>query len=328
MKSKSILVMATVMIQLAISTARAEVLYNITDLGSGAAWSINSSGQVVGNFGLWENGILTPLGGEGRAINASGQIVVQTGSNSFLWENGNTTPIGGYANGINDEGIVVGRDGFSAWKWGKNGGKIYLGDGMNDAYGINSQGQIAGMVRNTENLLMPALWNGSGNVIDLGTFGGVVNDSSAVNGNANGINKSGQVVGYTRNTDNDNYNAFIWDSENGLQNLGILGDSGGSYALSIDDSSVAVGFSDVPLFGEDDHAFVWDETRGIIDLNTLIPINSGWDYLRIARDIDNQGRIVGEGYINGQAHGFLLTPIPEPTTLLLLGLGAMILRKK
>jgi hypothetical protein len=43
------------------------------------------------------------------------------------------------------------------------------------------------------------------------------------------------------------------------------------------------------------------------DLNTLIRPNSGW-VLTAATDINVWGQIVGSGMLNGQAHGFLLTP--------------------
>jgi hypothetical protein len=43
------------------------------------------------------------------------------------------------------------------------------------------------------------------------------------------------------------------------------------------------------------------------DLNTLIPASSGWT-LNSAADINLWGQIVGSGMLNGQAHGFLLTP--------------------
>jgi probable HAF family extracellular repeat protein len=43
------------------------------------------------------------------------------------------------------------------------------------------------------------------------------------------------------------------------------------------------------------------------DLNDLIPSNSGW-VLTSATAINDQGSIVGNGTINGNAHAFLLTP--------------------
>ena len=59
------------------------------------------------------------------------------------------------------------------------------------------------------------------------------------------------------------------------------------------------------------------------DLNDSLPSNSGWDYLAIARDISDNGQIVRNGWIGGQDHAFLLTPVPEPSTLALLSMGAV-----
>jgi len=44
--------------------------------------------------------------------------------------------------------------------------------------------------------------------------------------------------------------------------------------------------------------------------------------LTSANAVNDLGQIVGDGMINGEQHGFLLTPVPEPETwaLLLLGL--------
>jgi hypothetical protein len=57
-------------------------------------------------------------------------------------------------------------------------------------------------------------------------------------------------------------------------------------------------------------AFVWSREKGMQDLNTLIPSNSGWT-LTMATAINVRGQITGEGDINGQQHGFLLTPVAQ-----------------
>jgi hypothetical protein len=46
------------------------------------------------------------------------------------------------------------------------------------------------------------------------------------------------------------------------------------------------------------------------DLNSLIPSNSGWS-LTIATSINVRGQITGQGTINGEQHGFLLTPVAQ-----------------
>jgi hypothetical protein len=53
--------------------------------------------------------------------------------------------------------------------------------------------------------------------------------------------------------------------------------------------------------------FVWSERSGMQDLNTLISPSSGW-VLNSATGINIWGQIVGSGTLNGQSHGFLLTP--------------------
>jgi hypothetical protein len=59
----------------------------------------------------------------------------------------------------------------------------------------------------------------------------------------------------------------------------------------------------------------------MVDLNGLIDPASGWT-LAAARDINDSGWIVGTGTLNGQARAFLLTPVPEPSSLALLGAAA------
>jgi hypothetical protein len=57
------------------------------------------------------------------------------------------------------------------------------------------------------------------------------------------------------------------------------------------------------------------------DLNGLIAVGSGW-VLNQAYAINGAGQITGYGAIGGASHAFLLTPVPEPSSLSLLGLAA------
>ena len=59
------------------------------------------------------------------------------------------------------------------------------------------------------------------------------------------------------------------------------------------------------------------------DINSLISPNSGWT-LGAAYAINDSGQIVGTGTNpNGKSDAFLLTPIPEPSTLALLGISVI-----
>lgn len=86
-----------------------------------------------------------------------------------------------------------------------------------------------------------------------------------------------------------------------------------SGAFGINDRSQVVGHVD-------DHSFLWT-SGAAIDLNTLVPGNSGWE-LGWASDINNAGQIVRAGVYNGRSAAFLLTPIPEPSIRALIGLAS------
>jgi len=60
-----------------------------------------------------------------------------------------------------------------------------------------------------------------------------------------------------------------------------------------------------------------------IDLNDVVNPNLSV-HLSLALDINNNGWIVGVSGAGDNTLGFLLTPIPEPTTLSLLTLGSLV----
>jgi probable HAF family extracellular repeat protein len=78
---------------------------------------------------------------------------------------------------------------------------------------------------------------------------------------------------------------------------------------------VVVGWSTLDGYSNN-HAFIY--SGGVMtDLNNLISPSIGW-VLNRADAINDSGQIVGTGYINGRSRAFLLTPVPEPGTMLLL----------
>ena len=101
----------------------------------------------------------------------------------------------------------------------------------------------------------------------------------------------------------DKQTATIWNASGGGLDLGTLGGDQ-SVAYGINDLGVACGFSFTTL-GEA-RAFVW-KNGAMIDMNKMIDPNSGW-VLVSARDIDESGRIVGDGEFMGSTRAFVALP--------------------
>jgi probable HAF family extracellular repeat protein len=333
--------------------------YHVTDLGTlggtySAGLGINASGQVTGNSYtagnaathafLWTpttpNGVsgslldLGTLGGtssEGWGINASGRVTgysQTTGDaaqHAFLYD-GTLHDLGtldGTASvgwDINDSGQVVGySDGGGAF--------LYLAGVMRDlttadglsshAVGINAIGQVAGVfysadaAENHAFLWTPTTPNGlTGSFQDLGTLGGTFNSY------AYDINDSGQVTGYSITSQGEAYHAFLYD-EGVMQDIGWL-DSwlDSTFGLGINNSGQIVGASG-------GRAFLYSG-GAMVDLNSLIDPLSGWA-LGNAWAINDAGQITGWGYIGGRQNAFLLTPVPEPSSIALLILSVPLL---
>ncbi|MFH1369735.1 MAG: DUF3466 family protein [Planctomycetota bacterium] len=296
--------------------AGVSVAISISNNGQIGGWAENEAGNQHATLfdatGGGNNIDLGTLGGPFstvRSINTNGQIV-------------------GWAN-TGEVGHVRATL-FDATGGGNNINLGTLGGTSSNASSINNNGQIVGsasyLVGNVAAHAVHATLfdaTGGGNNIDLGTLDGP--DSLAYS-----INNNGQIVGYASASDvAGDWHATLFDATGGGNNID-LGTLGGSYsrAYSINNIGQIVGWADVAGY---ERAILFDATGGgaNIDLNTLIDPTSGWT-LREALSINDNGWIVGYG-INpdGYEGAFLLTP--EPTTLLLLGLGVPIisgLRKK
>ena len=315
--------------------------YSIVDLGvlegtaSSSAYGLNASGQVVG--------VSVEASGEAHAFLYDGTL-------HGLGSLGGTWSVG---YGINDAGQVVG---VAATTDGNGRAFLYdgtmhdlgtLGGTSSEAHGINAAGQVTGAANISGDAESHAfLYNAT--MHDLGTLGGTssigyainaagqVTGSSVIGLPANdfrhaylydgtmhdlgtidgpesegyGINATGQVAGASGEF-NDAH-AFFYDGT--MHGLGTLGGAF-SYAQGINNVGKVVGYS-LTTDNNAEHAFVYDGINGMVDLNSLIDPLSGWE-LNTAFGINDLGQICGDGFINGDVHAFLMTPVPEPSTFLL-----------
>jgi len=354
-----------------VGQSKAEVLYNITDLGTlggsrSNADSLNENGQIVGyainsynqqlaclfdSTGGGNNIDLGTLGGTrswAESINDNGVIVGAAAISSSsphhscrfdLTGNGDNIDLGtlgGFsstARSINNNGQIIGsaqgsNSNHHAYTFNFSGGGGTdlgtLGGSYSGAYAINNSGQIVGQARG-DAYDRACLFDstGGGNNIDLGTIPGGYNTSWAT-----GINDNSQVIGCVRHNFDPKLAACLFDSSGSGNNIALQG-LGGNWdaALSINNKGQIAGQSDDT--SNVSRAVLWDsDSITCIDLNTLVESDSGW-FLQAANDINNNGWIVGFGdNPDGDSHAFLLTPVPEPASILMLAIGSIILRKR
>ena len=239
-----------------------------------------------------------------------------------------------FATGTNVLGQVVGYTGaFATYQygflWSKNSWTSLgpFGDTPDSANAVSNTGQVVGQVGANEctgcSPGHAASWT-NGVMVDLGTLGGT--DPHYLYGSsANDVNDQGQIVGWSGTSvdtfDGGTFHAVLWTKTGSIRDLGTLPGDTLSAALKINLFGQVIGSSgntrlytlyDATLdpccsLGVSGRPFIWSERRGMRDLNTLIHPNSGW-VVKSATDINVWGQIVGSGTLNGQPHGFLLTP--------------------
>jgi probable HAF family extracellular repeat protein len=334
-----------------VSSFVSPVYYTVTDLGtvpggSGSdAQGINASGQVVGasmvppghdRAYLWSGGVMTDLGTLGgdtaaaHDINDFGQVVGvaatrQQALHAFLWSGGVMRDLGTIPGGsggdwsealsINARGQVVGYSTgsggyYHAFLW-SNGVMTDLGSlgySHTVANDINASGQIVGWSGTANGYSHAILWN-KGILTDLD---GIPSRSSE----AMAINDHGHIVGDAGA--GSTFRAFLW-SNGTMTSLGALPGCDVSYASDINNSDQVVGWSRTS--SDVEVAFLWSAGT-MTDLSSAIAPGSGWQLQR-AVGINDAGQIAGYGRLGGSTHAFLLTPIPEPSSLFLLGVASL-----
>ena len=275
-----------------------------------SAYDVNNHGHVVGEAHIIDNG-----GAKRCAFYYDG-----TTSQKIIPPEGTYTS-GNNATAINDLDYVVGGIDLQCSGSGcysrlipfiYHGGNFeyLLHKGMDTAISINNFGLIAGnceISRRTH----ACLYDGSF-AQDLGTLPGL-DTSRAID-----MNNIGQIVGSSGRPPYFPLRAFLWDSENGMMDLGGFGGNYSS-AYAINDLGQIVGVSDTD---ENLRRSFLYENGEMHDLNNLIVDWGDWDpngLLTSAVDINNNGEILGSGTTYGELHYFLLIPTNNqtPTTPIL-----------
>jgi probable HAF family extracellular repeat protein len=328
----------SVLVVLSLAAFAAAQSYTITDLGQFNVSAINSLGDVVINNPTYANSfVLSPdggllhlaplpgdcctspygLNGQGLAVGASNNS--NTGVFlAVLWTNGEPLDLGTlpgandcWATAISESGVVSGYcyipTGIEAFLWTKATGMQGLGflpgAAVSVAKAINRFGQVAGYsgahldVESGKDSAF--IWSKTTGIQSLGKLPGY--DSSG----AYAINDLGQVAGESACIScRLEAHATLWSKAKGsMLDLGVLPGFMESTATGINNVGQVIGSS----YNGNVHAFVWSPSTGMLDLNNLIPANSGWALVS-ANAINDQGQIVGYGLHYGKGVGFLLTP--------------------
>lgn len=307
-------------------------MWNLGTLGgkNSAASGVNAGGEAA-------------IGSEIGQQDPDGEDVCAFGTHAqcraALWNGRQLIPLPGLPGGrnsfainVNDRGQAIGfsengvRDStcasatanqvmrFEAVLWQPSGKPQELrplpGDTVGFAFGINNRGQVTGASGSCSDTALPpapngrhaVLWERDGTPIDLGDLGG-----GAFN-IAGSINNRGEVAGTSMSAKDGVVHAFLWTEQTGMQDYGAFP---GAFLTvppccnTLNDRGEMAGFALDP--SGNSLALVW-VNKAPVDLNTLIPNNSGW-YLQVAESINDDGQIAGYGLTDGHVHAFLATPV-------------------
>jgi len=292
-------------------------------------WAESSGAQLLGAYGADPASIAYGINDIGQVVGESFPEPYNLGR-AFLWNSADgmqdLATLGGSgasAHSINNSGAVAGTsrlpnsDRLEPFIWTKSEGMRWLGSlgGQGDynvARDLNNSNEVVGTSSAADGSNDAFVWSEKTGMLDIGKLSPA--DASSC---GTGINDLGQVVGWSRSvTGGLGDRAFIWSAQDGMQDIGSLG--GEADAYGINNLGAVVGASGTVAIGDNwkVHAFIW-QNGAMTDLNALLSSELSYK-LTSAVGINDYGQIVAvsDPYF-----------IPEPATVLLLGLAGLALRR-
>jgi probable HAF family extracellular repeat protein len=236
------------------------------------------------------------------------------------------------AYGINSLGEVVGSADtpnlvgdfmpFHAFIYSDESGMLDLGtltadypewqNGYSIAYGVNTEGQVVGIANDSDFYYYPFIFDPVNDLRALNIDPAHTPAGTYPQWYAVAINDTGVIGGFVTVADNQSL-PYYWPDPNSDPVPLPMPDGfpyGEVYGINLSGIMVGIMWDSDADTGAAEHAFVFDTTNGLRDLNNLIPAGSGW-VLNFARDINASGQIVGTGDYLGERRGFVLRPLPE-----------------
>jgi probable HAF family extracellular repeat protein len=216
--------------------------------------------------------------------------------------------------------------------WTSGGGMIDIGawPGGYDSFAsaISADGStVVGSATDAEGGGGGFRWTAGGGMEDIGSLSqGPLRFSAG-----SAVSHDGSVVaGMSYLADGDSSacpRAVRWTAAGGMQNLGVLSGTTGSWADAISgDGSVVAG----PCVGDDwspRRAFIWTAETGMVDLNNRLASlgvdMTGWTLTDVRGLSADGSSLTGWGVFNGEERAWLVTALPEPASLALLAIGLL-----